>query len=203
VNVRFLDDAVLARVAFGEAPVPEDAVERAFVEGAWSEERRHELTAGRAAARRAFEAAGCAPAPRVGADGAGRPVADMAGWHVSIAHDGRVAFAAVAARPVGIDAIALDRTGDVVRVVTARISSGRAKPLVGAAPLGFERAMLLWSAWEALGKRTGGGILSGPMRLDIATVPVDDGAVACVGEARLRWFVDQEHLVCLATSECP
>ena len=203
MTVRRIDGAVLARVHFDEAPEPTPAAERLLVEEARTENRRLELRAGRAAARQAFEAAGLFPVPAVLPDASGRPVVDLPGWHVSLAHDARVAVAAVAADVVGLDVIDLSRAGDVARVVGARIASGRARPLCGRGLAGLGPAMLLWSAWEALGKRTGGGVLSGPMLLDIAPVPVDDGAVALLAGARVRWYRDSEVLVCLATSESP
>ncbi len=191
---------MVAAVAFDDEPGPLHEAESALVAAARSEGRRLELRAGRAAASRAFEAAGLTPAPAVLSEASGRPVVDTPGWHVSIAHDARIALAAVARRPVGVDVLDLSRGDDVARVVGARIASGRARPLLGAGVPAVPSHLLLWSAWEALGKRTGGGILSGPMMLDIEARPVDEGAVARVAGEHVWWFIDGGLLVCIATT---
>ncbi len=152
------EDATLARVAFQDAepsPWPE---ERALVAAARTERRRAELAAGRTAARRALEALGLRPSLAVLSDPDGRPV--LAGDAplpacVSIAHDGDHAWAAAARQPVGIDVLVLSRVDEVARVVARRIDTGRARPLRGAVLPGLDAAMMVWTAWEALGSESG------------------------------------------------
>jgi len=163
--------------------------------------RRGELSAGRKAAALAFDALAVGGRPSVLSDDAGRPRLVPPGeWHVSLAHDGLLAAAAVARAPIGIDLIDLRRLAQLTRVVRDRIVTERAVGLVGdfaahPAPL------LLWSAWEALGKQTGGGVLSGPMQALIEPRVDEEGqATASVGNSRLQWWLDDHHFFCLATT---
>lgn len=194
-----LTDAVVVCLSFDEAErLPIAPAEQRLVEGAPSALRARELRAGRAAARVVLSALGGEP-PAVLADPEGRPRLEPGdpARHVSIAHDAGWVVAAAAREPVGVDALALDRAEQAERVVRRRIEKG-ARPLETDAPL-WPASMLLWTGWEALGKRTGGGVLSGVMSLPIAPRVEGEWLVAEVEDVRLRWFELRGLLVCVAT----
>jgi phosphopantetheinyl transferase len=196
-----LDDLVLATHRL-DAEVPASALrpgEQGLVDAAQGDHRRRELAAGRAAARLAFAAAGAPPHLQVLADAKGRPVVEPPGpWHVSIAHDGALAAAAVSLAPVGVDLIPLARAEAARKVVERRISTGRARPLAVASARPFDEALLLWTAWEALGKRTGGGVLSGVMDEPLCVDASGEHPAASAGGVRLRWLLVDGHLCCVA-----
>jgi len=84
------------------------------------------------------------------------------------------------------------------RVLERRISTGRAQPLAVASARPFDEALLLWTAWEALGKRTGGGVFSGMMDAPLCVDTSGEHPTACAGGVRLRWLLVDGHLCCVA-----
>lgn len=195
-----LADAVVAVRSLEGAVTDTDLLpgEHGLVDAAPSEQRAMELRAGRAAARDAFHAAGVTPRPSVLAAPDGRPrLEPPGGWHVSLAHDGGLAAAAVGHAPVGLDLFDLARTEQASRVVARRIESGRARDLVGE-HRPFPHAAMLWTAWEALGKRTGAGVFGG-MEITLEPRPGDLPAEARTGDVLVRWWQHDGVLVCLAS----
>lgn len=196
-----LDDALLALRAIGACVADDELtpLERGLADAAPSEKRRQEIRAGRAAARAALTAFD--PQLRlvsVLAEVDGRPrLEPPGGGHVSLAHDGVLAIAAFSLAPVGVDLLALDRTEQARRVVEQRIATGRARALEPG-PRPWDEAVLLWTAWEALGKHSGGGVLAGAMRAQIAPT-TGEQLTADVNGVRLRWLAAEGSLVCLAT----
>jgi 4'-phosphopantetheinyl transferase EntD len=202
VTYRF-DSVVVAWQAL-EATIPVDRLhplEQQLLATAGSDARRRELLAGRVAAHRALEALGAPAGLAVITDTSGRPMIQPAGaWHVSLAHDGLYALAAASTQAVGVDLITLDRAAQAGRVVTHRIETGRARGFAAGARCPWDAALMLWTAWEALGKRTGEGVLAGAavhaLALEETRGPVP---TALAGAARLHWFlVDDRHLACVA-----
>ncbi len=195
-----LDDAVLVARALA-LEVSDDelsAAERGLADAAPSQTRRQELRAGRAAAREAFLTAEAGSPPSVLQDGRGRPRLDPPGdWFVSLAHDRALACAAVARAPVGVDLLAFAREGPAARVVAERIRSGLGTALLPGSVSPFPESMLLWTAWEALGKRTGEGVLTAT-RVPLRVERRENVPTAFTAEARVRWFEIEGHLLCLA-----
>jgi 4'-phosphopantetheinyl transferase EntD len=192
-----------AYVAFCPLGDPADGAdlsprELALVAAATSESRRREIRAGRRAAHAALKAAGVSALPEVLTSTAGRPSLDPpAGWFVSLAHDGGLAVAACARRPVGIDVVPFSRRPQVERVVRASLQTGTAIDLpIFDTP--WPPALVLWSAWEAIGKQGGGGVFEA-MRASIRPEMSGDTAAAVVATCHLRWWTHGEHLFCLAT----
>lgn len=197
-----LDDAIVVVRPLGE--VPDDALtpaERGLADGAGSDPRRRELRAGRAAAKAALLAADASFVSRsVVADDRGRPVLDPpAGDAISLAHDGGSVAAAYALAPVGIDLFSLDRLAQAERVVTARLARD-APPFTGAAGLPWPAPALLWTAWEAAGKRSGDGVLSRVIGRTWTIRRFETLWGATAGDTRVRWFEERGCLVCLATA---
>jgi hypothetical protein len=118
---------------------------------------------------------------------------------VSLAHDGGAIAAAYGRAPVGIDLLAIDRLTQAERVVRARLARG-ARGLVGGNPTGWPDAALLWTAWEAAGKRSGRGVLSGPMERGWTLARDEAYWGASDGDVRVRWLEEAGCLLCLATA---
>src|SRR5271167_1397005 len=103
--------------------------------------------------------ASSSPQPDVLVSSALRPLLDPpTGWFLSLAHDGGLAVAACARRAVGVDVVPFSRRQQVERTVRAALESRAASGLVAEATP-WSSALVLWSAWEAIGKRTGEGVL--------------------------------------------
>lgn len=183
------------------APVDDHALtpaERGLCDAAASDERRRELRAGRAAFHLALSACTTRPASLLH-DAAGRPrLEPPSDWFVSIAHDGDWALAAVSNAAVGIDLVPLSRADRVRHVVSQRLATHRARPLAAGSEQPFDEALLLWTAWEALGKRSGGGVLAGPMRRSLKVERSVEGATSIDGDDRLRWWLHEGHVLCVA-----
>ena len=196
-----LDDSVIALHPLAE-PVPLDRLHPAeleLVRSSSSAPRQVELAAGRFAARIALAALGATPQLAVLADVDGRPRIDPASdLFISLAHDGLYAVAAASRHPVGVDVMSFDRAASARKVVETRVATGRGQSLTPGSALPFDEALMLWTAWEALGKRTGGGVLSGPAHSVIKVEQASDGAFACVGDALVRWRAFDGHLLCIA-----
>jgi 4'-phosphopantetheinyl transferase EntD len=170
--------------------------ERALVTAARSPNRRHEIRAGRAAAHDAFRAAGVKNNLAVLRSATGQPqISGLEGWHVSLSHGGALVAAACARFPLGVDVVPLDRLSQVSRVVAGH--AGFAVPLDSRSPLA---PLLLWSAWEALGKVTGEGVLS-ETHTQVRPRRSLGGFVARAGARLLRWWALPGHLVCVAVPE--
>jgi 4'-phosphopantetheinyl transferase EntD len=194
------DGAYLAFCPLGDPAYDADLSPRelALVAAATTESRRQELRAGRRAAHAALKAAGVSALPEVLTSAARRPSLDPpAGWFVSLAHDGGLAVAACARRSVGIDVVPFCRRQQVERVVRATLENGTGIGLL-TVDTPWPSALVLWSAWEALGKQTGGGVFEA-MRASIRPEMKDDTATAAVARCHLRWWSHGEHLFCLAT----
>lgn len=194
-------DAVVVCRGLDEAEDGLSAAERALVDEAGSERRRAELRGGRAAAREAFSALHPhRPPPQVLTHPDGRPLlVPQDGRFVSLAHDDGYVAAAASTSPVGLDVLGLHRAAQAARVVEARIASGRATGLPrGAYP--WPEAALLWTAWEALGKRTGRGVLSEAMLLRLMPEAGPEGLVARTANASVFWWEAEGLLLCLAAS---
>lgn len=180
--------------------------ERALVESARSDRRRQELTAGRIAARATLEALRPLPSPLpdVLADPSGRPVCvPDVGVFVSIAHDEGMAAAAVARAPIGLDVLRLDRADQADRVVRARIDTGRATGLLRQVDAPWSDGLVLWTAWEALGKLSGEGVLGEAMLTRLEPEPHGHALVARTRDAELRWWIEGGFAVCLALGRAP
>jgi 4'-phosphopantetheinyl transferase EntD len=172
--------------------------EQALVSAARSELRRKELAAGRAAAHEALRAAGSPSPHRVLKDSDQRPrLAGSRGWFLSLAHDGDLAVAACDTHPIGVDVAPFLRRAQLERVVGSAIDAQLARPLGGEAV--WPPSLLLWTAWEALGKQRGVGVLGEAMEAQLEVQMTGDCAVATWGHSRLRWWTDEENLFCLAT----
>lgn len=167
--------------------------ERALVTAARSPNRRREIRAGRAAAHDAFRAAGVKNNLAVLRTATGQPqISGAEGWHVSLSHGGALVAAACARFSLGVDVVPLDRLAQVSRVVAGQ--GGFALPSNHGSPL---LPLLLWSAWEALGKVTGEGVLSETHTL-VQPRRSGKGFVARAGARLLRWWALPGHLVCVA-----
>jgi 4'-phosphopantetheinyl transferase EntD len=173
--------------------------ERTLVTSAGSEHRRRELVGGRLAGIDALGASSVAR-PQILMNSEGRPVLEPPdGRHISIAHDAGVAVAAVGDAPVGVDVIPLARQPQARRVVDEHISKARGVPLDGH-HRPWPQALMLWTAWEALGKQSGHGVLGGASLEHLSPAPGPDGtALAAAGSRLVRWWVEGEALLCLAT----
>lgn len=198
------DDAVVALVAMDEAHDASvlEPGEKALVDAARTPERRSEVLAGRLAARKAFESAGLTRPPAVLRAPNGTPLLEppMEGWFVSIAHDGDWAVAAVSRAPVGVDILPTSRFESAQRVVSERLKSERARALEPHPPARWPDAALLWTAWEALGKRDGRGVFPA-MKLEIALDARGEDLSGHTGLERVRWWEASGALFCLATAE--
>jgi 4'-phosphopantetheinyl transferase EntD len=173
--------------------------ERALAAGAESEWRRREIMAGRAAAHAALRAAGVFPLPEVLTSTDRRPLLlPPCGWHLSLAHDGELAVAACARTAVGVDIVPLARRAQIERAVRSALDSGATGTGSMAELVPYPRALLLWSAWEALGKQSGEGVFQG-MQASIHAVLDEQGAATIIDGRCLRWWWNGTHLVCLAT----
>ncbi len=161
--------------------------ERALVRSAGSDARRRELRAGRLVAHLALRAAGVKGRVEVLRAAAGQPaLSKLAGWHLSLSHGGALVAAVCARRRVGVDVVALARVAQIERVV-----EGHARAVAPGT------AALVWTAWEALGKVSGEGVLS-ETRTALQPRRARGGFVARVGARRLRWWTLPGHLVCVA-----
>jgi len=205
-----VESAVVALVSV-RGPVDATALspeELALVEGASSSTRRQELLAGRAAVRSALRAVG-RPAPRAvlsGLDGRPQllydasivPPAELPS--VSIAHDGSWAAAAVSMRAVGVDLAGTSRQDRVMAVIARLVAQGRALAVPPTPGCPFDPALMTWTAWEALGKRTGEGVL--PAMTSVISAPRREGGrwIARSTEARLTWFDHDDVLGCTAVT---
>ncbi|MHB8418421.1 MAG: 4'-phosphopantetheinyl transferase family protein [Myxococcales bacterium] len=169
------------------------AGELALARAARSERRRQELRAGRAAAHAALRAAGRRRRSEVLCSEEGLPrLIDARGWRVSICHAGDWAAATSARAPVGIDLEPLSRLRQVARVVEGWGGGPIADP-----DLPLPLPLLRWTAWEALGKLSGRGVLAGAKR-PIRPRLTAAGLIAQSEGARLRWWTFDAHLLCLA-----
>lgn len=178
-------------------------LEGALASATVSERRRREIQAGRAAAHAALSAAGVDPAPDVlSCTGAGPLLVPQNGRYLSIAHDGGLAVAACATYPVGIDFVSFRRRPQVDRVVWSAIHQGYAKSLRGQSAI-WPSSLLLWTAWEALGKRRGDGVWGGAMSESISIVEEGEPLISIGGTGHLRWWGDGEGLFCLSTLRPP
>jgi len=173
--------------------------ERALVSAAKEESRRQEIRAGRAAAHEALRAAGSPWPEEVLKAPDERPsIGGSQGWYVSLAHDGQLAVAACATHPIGVDLAPFHRLAQLDRVVRSSIGAGLGRPLgVEAA---WPASLLLWTAWEALAKQRGVGVLGEAMQAAICPRMAGDHALATLGQNQLRWWNDEENLFCLATT---
>lgn len=210
---RFGGSAVEQAVAFTDAVVvvlpPSSALdasalapsERALVDAAREPRRARELLAGRIAARQAFLQSGVEHPPAVlrAYDGRPRLAPATDGWFVSLAHDGELVVAAVARQPVGVDVLLATRFASAERVVSQRLATGRARPLPPHPPAPWPDAALCWTAWEALGKHDGRGVLPAmqrPLSLQVG----DDRVEGRSDGLRLRWWSQADALLCLVTA---
>lgn len=209
MTLRRIDDVFIASAPLED--VADDrlsAAERALAAAARSSQRSLELRAGRAVAREALHAllshsdsSGSADFS-VLADASGRPVVTGELACISIAHSRRCVMAAASRTPVGLDIEPFDRAGRLADVVSSLQARGRAIGLSGAVPGGWSEAMLLWTAWEAMGKLDTTGVLGGAMKRALRLTSVSTPTHCLEGESegvRLRWWTDGEHLCCLAT----
>lgn len=198
------DGAVVALVSMQEEHDASvlAAGEKALVDAAQTPRRRMELLAGRLAARKAFDGAGLSPPPAVLRTSEGIPclAPPLAGWFVSIAHDGDCAVAAVSRTPIGVDVLPVLRRASVERVVAHRLQTDRARALLPHPPAPWPDSMLTWTAWEALGKLGGGGVFSA-MNLEIAVEAGSNELFGRAENAKIRWWESSGVLFCLATSE--
>lgn len=201
------------------------ASEISLAKKAPSEQRRLELRAGRAMARQALLALSPNSPVTILADSKGRPQVIGQSAHLSIAHTRHQVFAAAAPNPLGIDAESFERTGQIARVVASLKQRGRAASLRWDSDLArqvaeasslavkegnpglfhpaasWNDATLLWTAWEALGKLAGDGVLSGVMLQEIRIEGVEAETQQLVGSSvgrRLWWWGESGHLCCLA-----
>jgi len=202
-----LDDAL---VALCRLDLPIDTTllapaERGLVDSAPNDARAHELFAGRLAAKDLLAVAEpSGPARAVLHDASGRPRLDPPGeLSVSIAHDGAFAAAALSPHAVGVDVCDLGRLERVALVVERRLSNGLATPFRDGSStdevLQCPRPVALWTAWEAAGKRSGGGVLSGPMLSEWRRASFEGVPGAVSGDVRVRWFVHDGHVISVAT----
>jgi phosphopantetheinyl transferase len=169
--------------------------ERALVQAARSPKRRQELRVGRATLHAALRAAGEKRSTEVLSSKQGRPqLVGLTGWCVSLCHGGELVAAAVARGPVGIDVEPLSRLPQVTRVVEGWTHPPRGAPVP---ELPVPLAFLQWTAWEALGKLTGKGVLAGAKSF-IRPELTADGLVARSRGRRLRWWTLADHILCVA-----
>jgi 4'-phosphopantetheinyl transferase EntD len=172
--------------------------ERELLRAASTEGRKREIRAGRLAAHAALRASGLSPPPEVlTADDLAPSLDPPSGCFLSLAHDGALAVAACARRTVGVDVVPLSRRPQIERVVRASLDSRGAPGLVDASF--WPPELMLWTAWEALAKRTGEGVFGAMRHARLRAEADGPTATACLAESRLRWWGQAEHLFCLAT----
>lgn len=174
--------------------------EQKLVQAARAEHRRKELQAGRAAAHAALRAVGIRSRVEVLQSASGRPhlSSNAAAWQLSICHGGGLAAAIVGQSAVGIDVEPLSRQAQVARVVAGwgqRMGNRHEPDPVLPLPL----ALLQWTAWEALGKVTGRGVLAGA-KLLIRPELTPAGLTAKLRGRHLRWWTVQDHVLCAAVA---
>jgi len=173
--------------------------ERALASSAKGEPRRREILSGRAAAHAALAAAGVYPLPEVLTSPERRPLlVPPCGFWLSLAHDGDLAVAACSRAAVGVDVVPFARRAQIGRTVRSALEARAATMDPMIRDPRFPPALLLWTGWEALGKQSGEGVFCG-MEARLHSEPDENGAIAVVGERRLRWWRHGAHLVCLAT----
>jgi phosphopantetheinyl transferase len=187
-----------------EAPIGEhelSAKELSLVDAARAEHRRQQLRAGRAIAHAVARAAGLRSRVEVLQSESGRPRLSgaAAGWRLSLSHGGALAAAIIGHSAVGIDVEPLSREAQVTRVV-AGWGRRRGRQRVPTPSLPLPLALLQWTAWEAMGKLTGKGVLAGAkatIRPELGT----DGLTAQARGRHLRWWLVQGHVLCAAVIE--
>jgi phosphopantetheinyl transferase len=119
---------------------------------------------------------------------------------VSLAHDEGLAVAACARAPVGIDVVYLGRASQLTRVVRSVLEEhpDRAPSIAGVLP--WPAAVVAWTAWEALGKLSGVGVLGLSLTDGLEVNVAEGGAVGAAGGSRLRWWAEGQHVFCLAVT---
>lgn len=205
MTLRRIDDVFIASAPLED--VADDrlsAAERALAAAARSSHRVLELRAGRAVAREALRAFHPHADFSVLADASGRPNVHGAPAFISIAHSRTRVVAAASTNPVGLDVEPFERAERLADVVSSLCARGRATRISGDLPCSWPEAMLLWTAWEAMGKLDTTGVLGGAMKRVIRTNATDADARADLFEGfsegvRLRWWIDADHVHCLAT----
>lgn len=201
-TVSFADAVVV--VLSPSSPLDASALwpsERALIDTAREPRRARELLAGRLAARHAFLRSGVEPPPAVlrAFDGRPRLEPPLDGWFVSLAHDGESVVAAVGRQPVGVDVLLASRFDSAGRVVAQRLATGRARALPPHPPSPWPDAALCWTAWEALGKHDGKGVLPAMQRPLSLQIEGDRVEGRCE-RLRLRWWSQADALLCLVTA---
>ena len=153
-----------------------------------AETRRHEFLAGRAAARELLGACldvSPADVPLRRADDA---AVDVVGrdWHVSIAHSGGHALAAVACYALGAD---LEHIKPRDPAIADFLFAPEARGLVDSLPYAPDAALVLcWALKEAVLKARRSGFRTSPKALRLAVDPARDTAAVQVEEGQ-AWTV--------------
>jgi hypothetical protein len=169
------------------------AEELALVREAPRPKRKQEIRVGRIAAHAALRNAGLEERTEVLRSNDGSPVLRSAGgWRVSICHGGEWAGAAASLGGVGIDIEPVSRLGQVGRVV-----DGWSEASATSVGLPLPWPLLQWTAWEALAKVSGAGVLA-ERKWVVRPRLTGDGLVAQSAGCSLRWWGVDEHVLCVA-----